>query len=128
MTEGIESIEDIAQSLKLALESANLTAFGDLLSKDVTWGPPESASPPCRNREQVLRWYENGKFAGVRAVVREIIIVEPRVMVELDLGDPDQPEVGRTSRWQIFTVERGHITDIVGFDSRSDALEWLNKL
>jgi hypothetical protein len=64
MAEQSEAAESVAQRLRIALEAADPSAFGDLLDPNVRWGPPGDPSPPCQNRAQVLSWYRRGREAG----------------------------------------------------------------
>jgi len=57
--------------------------FSTLLAPDVTWGAPDDPNPACRNRRQVLQWYQRGFDRGVRATVREIRSVGDSVLVGL---------------------------------------------
>jgi hypothetical protein len=53
---GDKGMELLERKVRIALESADLAAFADLLHPDVQWGPPGDPAPPCRNRDQVLAW------------------------------------------------------------------------
>lgn len=62
----------LTERIKNALESADLDAMRELLAPDVTWGAPGDPNPACRNRDQVLTWYQRGRNAGARASVVEM--------------------------------------------------------
>ena len=53
------------------------------------WGAPDDPSPPCRNRNQVLRWFERGRAAGRRATVAEVEVHGNALLVglRLDTGE-----------------------------------------
>jgi len=118
-----EALEVLALQVKLALESADLSAYAELLDPDVRWGPPGDPSPPCQNRGQVMAWYQRGKSAGTRASVTEVTVIGDRLLVGLlVMGARDAgPRSRLSSRWQVLTVSDGRINDIVGFESREEA-------
>jgi ketosteroid isomerase-like protein len=111
--------QSIAEPIRLALESADIDRFGDLLSPDVTWGPPGAATPTCQNRQQVLRWYRAGRAAGIRAQVRELTVSGDRVLVGLvlPLDGVDQ------ERWQVLRIDPHGVCDIRGYERRTEAAE-----
>ncbi|MDP9259809.1 MAG: nuclear transport factor 2 family protein [Actinomycetota bacterium] len=125
MTEQLEDMERLAQRVRSALDAADLSAFGELLDPNVRWGAPGDPSPMCRNRAQVLSWYQGGRNAGVRARVSEVTVVGDRtILVGLRVVRNAAPlESGvESERWQVLTVGDGRVVDIVGFDERSDAV------
>ena len=119
---------EIADQIHVALESADLLAYRDLLDPNVTWGAPDDSNPGCRNRDEVLAWYRRGRADGVRATVTEAdahgdkILVGLRVVDERSPGEPGNP----TERWQILTISKGLISDIRGFEDRSQAMSRLS--
>ncbi len=125
MAQSPESVEQIAEQLKRALESADLTEFADLLDPQVHWGPPGDPSPPCQSSKQVLAWYERTKGTGASARVSDVEVLGERILVGLVItGTTSSRERGGHSlRWQVYTVRGGRIVDIVGFDRRAEAVE-----
>jgi ketosteroid isomerase-like protein len=123
MAEHPESMERVARQVRLALETADLSSFNDLLDPNVRWGPPGDPSPPCQSREQVLAWYERGKESGARARVSEVVVLGDQILVGLLVAGTLEAEErgGRATRWQVLTVREGRVVDIVGFDQRSEA-------
>ena len=121
--ENPETMEELGRQVKLALESADLGAYRDLLDPNVRWGPPGSSSPPCQNRDQVLAWYQRGREAGTTATVSEVTVVKDHLLVGLVVRDVKEshPERAQSLRWQLLTVRDGRVCDIVGFESREDA-------
>jgi ketosteroid isomerase-like protein len=124
MSEQREVMEAMAQQVRLALEAADLSAFSDLLDPDVHWGAPGARRPSCRNRDQVLAWYERGKESGTEAHVTEVVVLGDRLLVGLTVhGSQAASERGGAAlRWQVLTVRGGRVIDIVGFDDRTDAV------
>jgi ketosteroid isomerase-like protein len=112
----------LAAQVRAALDSADPEAFGDLLDPNVTWGAPGDPSPPCRNRRQVLAWYQRGR-ADQRAHVHDVTCHRDRILVAMTVTSPgsavDQVDA---DRWQVLTVADGRISDIRGYDRRADAL------
>jgi hypothetical protein len=123
MSELQADMATLAATVKVALEAADLTAYADLLDPDVTWGPPGQRVPTCRNRKQVLSWYQRGRDSGVRAEVGEVTVYGDRLLVGLMVeGPPADRQADPAERWQILTVRDGRVVDIVGFESRLEAL------
>jgi hypothetical protein len=115
-------MEALAERVKAALESAEPAAFVDLLDPDVRWGAPDDPKPPCRNRSQVLRWYERGRADGTRARVVGIETQGDKILVELRVFSLSEPATSEHPRWQIMTCKGGRVVDIRGFDDRAEAL------
>ena len=116
-------MEALAQQVRVALESADVAAFSHLLDPDVHWGAPDASSPSCRNRDQVLAWYERGRESGTRASVSEVVVFGDRILVGLTVRNTNEPhEHLATRRWQVLTVRGGRVVDIVGFDDRDEAV------
>ena len=124
MSEQPETMEGLARQVRIALDAADLSSFSELLDPDVTWGAPGARRPSCRNRDQVLAWYQRGRQAGVRAQVSDVSILDDRLLISLTVrGAPAAEDHGGAAlRWQVLTVRDGRIVDIVGFDDREDAV------
>jgi hypothetical protein len=107
------TVEEVAARIKAALESNDLDRFAELLSPDVTWGPPGAATPICQNRKQVLRWYSKGWEAGRRvATVSHVEVRGNAVLVGMRLE-------GEGERWQVLRVGPEGVYDIRGFEERA---------
>ena len=125
MSEQLEAIESLSQQVKVALESADLSAFSRLLDPNVHWGAPDDPAPSCQNREQVLAWYQRGRDAGVRARVSQVAVLgHQTIMAGLvvtgnQAADDDEGEV---ERWHLLTVRNGRVVDIVAYDDRTEAV------
>lgn len=127
MSDESSVISSLAGELRVALELGDLAGFEALLAPDVTWGPPGDPSPPCQNRAQVLSWYRKGRASGARAEVQELTVTGTWLLVGLVVTGTDAAKErgGRTTRWQVFGVNEGRIASIVGFDRKSEALDWI---
>jgi hypothetical protein len=108
----------IAEQVRAALNSADLSEFESLLSPDVQWEPPDDSAPGCRNRREVMIWYRRGRAAGVRATVTELSVHGDKILVGLNIQRPE----GDADRWQVLTVDAAGVCDIRGFEARPEAL------
>lgn len=119
---------DFLLRLRDALESQDVAAFSALLAPGVTWGAPDDPNPPCRNRRQVVQWYQRGLDRGVSAVVSEVTSVGHRVLVGLIVtGNPDGDPAAPFQRWQVLALADGRVRDIRGFEDRPSALAYASK-
>jgi hypothetical protein len=113
----------LATRVRVALESADVSAFGELLDPNVRWGAPDDPEPSCQSRDEVLAWYGRGRAAGRRARVIDVQAHGNKILVHLTVSIPSQ---GRTAiesdRWQVLTCARGCIVDIRGFDTSDEAV------
>jgi ketosteroid isomerase-like protein len=116
-------MDRLARQVKIALEAADLSAYSDLLDPDVHWGPPDNPTV-CKNRRQVLTWYERGRDGGTRARVSEVTVLGDRILVGLQVTGSRGAAAskGEMERWQVLTVRDGRIVEIVGFDERRSAV------
>lgn len=112
----------LAAQVREALEAADLEAYAGLLDPDVRWGAPGDPVPPCRNRGQVLAWYQAARDAGASARVTETAISGDKILVGLRLAGGRTG--ARADRWQVLTVRDGRIAAITGFTDRSEAALW----
>ena len=114
----------LAGQVRSALESGDLDAIRDLLDPGARWGAPQGpGDADCRNRDQVIAWWASARAAGAQAVVTEVTAGPGTILVGLDVtGTSAAREAGGTSqRWQVLTVSGDRITDIRGFDDRTEA-------
>jgi RimJ/RimL family protein N-acetyltransferase len=114
----------IADRVRTAFESADLSAFSELVNPNVIWGAPDDPSPECQNRAQVLAWYQRGRDSGTRASVFEIVVLGDRLLVGLKVigNRAARARGGAAERWQLLTVAGGRIVDILGFEKREEAV------
>jgi hypothetical protein len=119
----------IAEPVRAALESADLDTIGALLSPDVHWGAPGDKKPPCRNKQQVLNWYRNGRSAGARAQVTELTVAGHQLLVGLAIiTGPNSPNPLAAQRWQVLTVDGRGVCDIRGHEDRQSAAATLSQI
>ncbi len=121
-------MDEIAALVRSALAAEDLSAFTDLLDPAVTWGTPGTRTPSCKNRTQVLAWYQRGRDAGVRGSVYEVEVLGDRLLVSMSLrGTENARERGGAAlRFQVLTVRSGRVVDIVGFDDKTEALSYVS--
>ncbi len=117
-------MEQIAGQVQVALQTADLTGYRELLDPNVTWGAPDDMKPSCGNRDQVLAWYRSGRAKGVRANVIETVVRNEKILVGLSVFDGQSPSDSQdvANRWQILTVKNGLVVDIRGFEERDAAI------
>ena len=125
MTKGID---EIAALVRNALAAEDLSAFSELLDPAVTWGAPGARNPSCKNRDQVLAWYQRGRDAGVRGSVYDVEVLGDRLLVSMSMrGTENANERGGAAlRFQVLTVRSGKVVDIVGFDDKTEALSYVS--
>jgi ketosteroid isomerase-like protein len=116
----------LAAQVKTALVTGDPSAFAELLDPDVTWGAPGASNPTCQNRNQVLRWYERAQQSGVRGSALDVEAIGEWLLVSLSVQGTEgaRERGGTTLRYQVLTVSRGRITEIVGFDDKAEALSY----
>jgi ketosteroid isomerase-like protein len=116
------TMEHLAERVRTALQSGDLTAYRELLDPNVRWGPLDDPSSGCTNRDEVLTWYRRGRARGVRAAVTETVVQGDTILVGLRVtGNPAEEPGGEVDRWQVLRVVDGRIVDIRGFDDRVEA-------
>lgn len=114
---------ELAEQVRMAMVAGDVSAFADLLDPDVTWGAPGARNPTCKNRDQVLNWYQRAQESGVRGSAFDVEVMGDRLLVSLRVrGTEGARERGGTAlRFQVLTVRDGRIVDIIGFDAKADA-------
>jgi ketosteroid isomerase-like protein len=125
MTKGID---EIAVLVRNALAAEDLSALAELLDPAVTWGAPGARNPSCKNRNQVLDWYQRGRNAGVRGSVYDVEVLGDRLLVSMSVRGTDNATErgGAALRFQVLTVRSGKVVDIVGFDDKTEALSYVS--
>ena len=120
-------MDEIAVLVRKALATEDLSAFTELLDPAVTWGAPGARNPSCKNRNQVLAWYQRGRDAGVRGSVYDVEVIGDRLLVTMSVrGTENANERGGAAlRYQLLAVRRGKVVDIVGFDDKTEALSYV---
>src|SRR5580692_7702317 len=121
MTKGMD---EIAVLVRNALAAEDLSAFTELLDPAVTWGAPGSRNPSCKNRNQVLAWYQRGRDAGVQGSAYDVEVLGDRLLVSMSVRGTEgaRERGGAALRFQVLTVRSGKVVDIVGFDDKTEAL------
>jgi ketosteroid isomerase-like protein len=114
---------ELADRIRAALDSGDLTDAADLLDPDVRWGAPDDPTPSCQNRPDVIAWYQRARAAGVEVHVTEVTVHGAKLLVGVHVvtGPPTQPRGGPVERWQVLTVTDGRVVDIRGYDERGEA-------
>jgi hypothetical protein len=120
---GTGSVEALAERVRGALESADLSQFGELLDPNVRWGAPDDETPSCRSRSDVLAWYGRGRAAGRRARVVDLQVHGDKILVQLRVSVASARGVAArdADRWHVLTCARGRVVDIRGFETGEEA-------
>ncbi|MDX2702067.1 nuclear transport factor 2 family protein [Streptomyces sp. PA03-6a] len=120
-----DALVEVAESLREALAAHDLPRLAALLDPAVRWGGEEDTETTCRNREDVLRWYEGLHAAGVRTHVGEVSAHQAITLAtRVDWPDEDDPDEERPAElFHVFRVRNGLIYDIRGYDNRRQALD-----
>lgn len=123
-----KDMDEIAVLVRSALAAEDLSAFTELLDPAVTWGAPGARNPSCKNRNQVLAWYQRGRDAGVRGSVYDVEVLGDRLLVTMGVrGTENASERGGAAlRFQVLTVRSSKVVDIVGFDDKTEALSYVS--
>ena len=117
-------VERLAKQVAVALSTSDPGRFADLLDPHVTWGAPGDSSPPCRNRQQVLAWYQQDRAEGRRAHVRSVTAHGDKLLVSMMAGALEGADPGQgVPRWQVLTVVNGRIANIHGYDDEDAAMD-----
>ena len=118
-----ENSDELAEQVRRALGTGEASAFADLLDPDVTWGAPGAHNPTCKNRNQVLNWYQRAQKSGVQGSAFDVEVIGDRLLVSLIVRGTEgaRERGGTTLRFQVLTVRGGRIVEIVGFDDKAEA-------
>jgi ketosteroid isomerase-like protein len=113
----------LASKVEFVLNSADLSAFAELLDPNVTWGPPGDLASGCHNREEVIAWYNRARAGGMAGHVTEVILGDDALLVGLRVtGTQEAADAGGAAeRWQVLRVQDGRVVDIRGYADRSEA-------
>jgi hypothetical protein len=114
-------VQRLADTVRVALESADLDEFAELLDPKVTWGAPGDSSPPCQSRRQVLAWYQRGRAEGMRARVLDVSTYGDKILVSMTVTSGDDT-AGEVARWQVLKVASERVVDIRGYDDEQAAI------
>ncbi|MDQ2727628.1 MAG: ankyrin repeat domain-containing protein [Actinomycetota bacterium] len=106
-------IDEIAENIRVAYETADLELFASLLHRDVTWG---GGVEGCTSRSQVLEWYGGLLALGIGAQVASLQVRGDAVVIDVTVvrapegARPRPPETVQ----QVFRISDGMIVDITG--------------
>jgi hypothetical protein len=117
------TVESLAERVRIALESADISQFGEFLDPNVRWGAPDDPTPSCQSRSDVLAWYGRGRAAGRRARVVDVQVRGNRILVHLSVSERSRAgsPAAEHDRWQILTCARARVVDIRGVETREEA-------
>jgi hypothetical protein len=116
----VSDLQSIAERVRMAYESRELSLLGEVLADDVRWGGgDEDAEYTCHTRTDVLNTYGALVASGIEAEVTEVTVRDARVIVGLEVIPP---EGERHPLFQAFSVRDGKVVDIRGYPTRAEAL------
>jgi ketosteroid isomerase-like protein len=99
-------------SVREAIESSDLDAFGEALAPDVVW-VGRYPGELCRNRDEVLEMLRRARAAGVQP--------EPEIVFEEDGLFVVDPHLD--GRHQVIALRDGLVAEVRAFASREAALD-----
>jgi len=114
--------EDVAGRLRAAFESNDLGAYGDILDKDVRWGPPDETPETCHTRADVISRLQRQRAAGLQTRLLEVVAGDDAVLAGFKVRRPgSQAQAPEETVYQVLRVRNGQVVDIRGFPSRAEA-------
>ena len=99
-------MDEVAVLVRKALAAEDPSAFAELLDPAVTWGAPGARNPSCKNRNQVLAWYERGRDAGVRGSVYDVEVLGDRLLVGIECARYRECQGARWSSPSVSGADR----------------------
>ena len=114
---------EIAPRLAAALGAGDLDALAELCAPDLCWGPPDDPASGCHRRDEALAWWRAARDRGRRAEVTEVSAGTDGILVGLHVVDvpAGRPAADGVDRFQVMAVRAGRITEVRGFDDRTEA-------
>ena len=118
-----DDLADLASKIPVALNTADLSGFSELLDPRVTWGPPGDGVSGCHNRAEVVAWYNRVRAEGMAGEVTEVVVGDGALLVGLRVTRTGEAQEagGIAERWQVLRVRGGRVVDIRGYPDRTDA-------
>ncbi len=119
-------MEMLAQRVRNAMEAIDLATMAELLAPNAKWGAPEQEVPMCQNAHEILSWYDLAQAEGVRAEIKEVVVVGESLVIGLKvLANKDvDPKAKNRTRWQVMSVRDGRIAEIRGYETRGEASQF----
>lgn len=104
-----ESMQEVAERLRLAYETQDFDALAALLAPDVRWGGDEETPETCHTRGEVLGWFRGLRDRGVRAAISGVEVRADAIVLSLEVTRPGEEP---SPHEQVFAVAQGRIVDI----------------
>ena len=120
-----DTMNQVAEEVRRALAAEDPAPFVELLDPEVSWGDP--GDPSCRNRNQVMAWYQRGREAGVRGTVLDIEVTGDWLLVSMIVRGRDgaSGDGEGALQFQALWIRNGRIAEIVGFDDKVEAMSYI---
>lgn len=118
-----DDLAELAARIPVVLDSADLSAFSELLDPGVRWGAPGDDQWGCHNRDQVVAWYDRARAQGMAGRVTEVMVGDGALLVGLEVTGTGEADAagGTAERWQVLRVRHGLVFDIRGYADRGEA-------
>jgi hypothetical protein len=111
-----------ARSLRAAIESEDMEAYGALLDENVRWGPADETPETCHGRGEVQQRLARQRAAGMQRRLLEVVPGADAILVGFNVKRPVQGGFAREHPvYQVLTVRNQHVVDIRGYASRAEA-------
>ncbi len=118
-----DGLDEIAEQLRAAISTRDVTAFGRLLADDVRWGDDDHPRK-CRSRADVLATFTGLVTTGVDADIIEMTTGTGGIVCRLRVHWPNPEDRRRgTAFFHAYLVRDGRISEIRRYDDRRSALE-----
>ncbi|HEV2426597.1 MAG TPA: nuclear transport factor 2 family protein [Acidimicrobiales bacterium] len=117
MDDTAELAREMGDALRAALASRDPEGLRRFLSPDVIWGD-EGYARTCHGPDEVIEFMRAALGRGVDASVGEITAGSRGVVAAIEVEFPGE---ARMTRFQVYGVDDGLVTQIHGFDDEASA-------
>jgi hypothetical protein len=123
-----QGAEALALRVRVALDSADLGQFAELLDPKVRWGAPDDPNPSCQSRRDLLAWYRQGRAAGTHGRVGDVEGYGDKILIHMVIAATSAADGApvQSDRRQVLTCAHVRVVNIRGFETRDEALARLD--
>ena len=123
MTDPLDDGSPIADQIRRAYSTRDLTVLAPLLADDVTWGDPGHPRG-CRSRSDVLATFSRLMSDGVDGEITELSQGSEGLLCGLAVQWPDEHQRSDDrALFHVYRLQEGLITRIERYDDRDSAAE-----
>jgi hypothetical protein len=119
------TLDEIADQIRLAFNTKNLDAFGELLAEDARWGDDDNPNK-CRSRSDVIATFGRLLRDGVDGEVEETVVGANGIAVQLHVRWPNPGEDRATNFYHAYLVRDGLVMEIQPYDELRSAVAALS--